>query len=267
MLGREYMQLALAAGLLVGASAPLVGTFVVARRMSLIGDGLGHVAFAGVTLGVLLGITPLGVGLVLAVAGAVVVDEIRNRFGTAGDLALAILFYSGLAAGVVFASAAGAMNANLFTYLFGSILTVTRWDVAVMAALATVVSTAVVLLRRSLFALVLDEDLARVSGLPVRRLNRVLLVLVALIVGLGMRVVGVLLVAALLVLPVAVAQTLARSFTGALVVGAAAGATAVVTGLAVAYYADLAPGGTIVLAAVGLFLLAQGAGRVLRPAG
>ena len=250
----------------MGASAPLVGTFVVARRMSLIGDGLGHVAFAGVALGVLLGITPLGVGLLLAVAGALAVDEVRTRFGTAGDVALAILFYTGLAAGVVFAGAAGALNAGLFAYLFGSILTVTRTDVAVMGALAVVTGTSVVLLRRQLFALVLDEDLARVSGLPVRRLNQALVVLVALVVGLGMRVVGVLLVAALLVLPVAAAQVLARSFTGALVLGAGTGVVAVVAGLTVAYHADLAPGGTIVLAAAGLFLLAQGAGRVLRPA-
>ena len=121
---REYMQLALVAGLVVGLTAPLMGTFMVQRRMSLMGDGIGHLAFAGVAGGVLLGIWPVWSALAVAVVGALVVEHLRSRGAASGDLALAIFFYGGIAAGVVLVSLAGSLDANLFTYLFGSILTV-----------------------------------------------------------------------------------------------------------------------------------------------
>src|SRR4051794_39976002 len=135
MLDLEFMRLAFAAGAIVGVVAPVVGFFLVQRQMSLIGDGLGHVAFAGVAAGYLLGISPVWTALAAAIIGAVGIEWLRVRRRAAGDEALALIFYTGIAGGVVLISAAGALNANLFTYLFGSILTVTRSDLVAIAAL------------------------------------------------------------------------------------------------------------------------------------
>ena len=261
---REYMQLALLAGLVVGITAPLMGTFMVQRRMSLMGDGIGHLAFAGVAGGVLLGVWPVWSALAVAVVGALVVERLRSRGSASGDLALAIFFYGGIAAGVVLVSLAGSLDATLFTYLFGSILTVGPDEVWVVVALGVVVTAAIGLCSRALFAMVVDDEWARVAGLPVGSLNALLAVLVAVTIVAAMRVVGILLVAALMVLPVAGAQVLARSQRGILGWSTAIGALSVVAGLTTARQWGLAPGGTIVLVAVGAFAVAVGATTVRR---
>jgi zinc transport system permease protein len=263
---REYMQLALLAGLVVGACAPLMGTFLVHKRLSLMGDGVGHVAFAGVAAGLLLDVWPVWTALGAAVAGAVAVEWLRSRGRASGDLALALLFYSGIAAGVVLTGLAGSLDAGTLTYLFGSILTVEAADAWTVAVLGGVILATVAVTWRPLLAVVLDEEAARVAGLPVDRLNLLLAALTAVTVVVGMRVVGVLLVAALMVLPVATAQRLAGSFRSTLLLAAVVGAVSAVVGLAVARQWSLAPGGTIVLVASGLFLVtALGRGRVRRP--
>jgi zinc transport system permease protein len=264
---REYMQLALVAGLVVGACAPLMGTFLVHKRLSLMGDGVGHVAFAGVAAGLLLDVWPVWTALVAAVAGAVAVEWLRSRGRASGDLALALLFYSGIAGGVVLTGLAGSLNAGTLTYLFGSILTVQPADAWTVAVLGAVLLGTVALAWRPLLAVVLDEEAARVAGLPVDSLNLLLAALTAVTVVVGMRVVGVLLVAALMVLPVGTAQRLAGSFRSTLLLAAAIGAASAVVGLAVARQWSLAPGGTIVLVSAALFLLtALGGTRVRRPA-
>jgi zinc transport system permease protein len=264
---REYMQLALVAGLVVGACAPLMGTFLVHKRLSLMGDGVGHVAFAGVAAGLLLDVWPVWTALVAAVAGALAVEWLRSRGRASGDLALALLFYSGIAGGVVLTGLAGSLNAGTLTYLFGSILTVEPSDAWTVAALGAVLLVTVAAAWRPLLAVVLDEESARVAGLPVDQLNLLLAALTAITVVVGMRVVGVLLVAALMVLPVGTAQRVAGSFRSTLLLAAAAGALSAIVGLAVARQWSLAPGGTIVLVAGSLFLLtALGRGRVRRPA-
>lgn len=261
---REYMQLALVAGLVVGVTAPLMGTFMVQRRMSLMGDGIGHLAFAGVAGGVLIGIWPVWSALAVAVVGALVVERLRSRGAASGDLALAIFFYGGIAAGVVLVSAAGSLNANLFSYLFGSILTVGPDEVWVVVALGAVVLATIGLCSRALFAMVVDDEWARVAGLPVAALNAVLAVLVAVTIVAAMRVVGILLVAALMVLPVAGAQVVARSQRGILGWSMAIGTASVIAGLAVARQWGLAPGGTIVLVAVAAFVVAVGGAAIRR---
>ena len=173
ILDADFMRLAFAAGAIVGVLAPAVGFFLVQRRMSLIGDGIGHVAFAGVAAGYLLGISPVLTALVASVVGAIA-DRVaaRRRRQAAGDQALALVFYTGIAAGVVLISAAGALNANLFAFLFGSILTVTRGDLAARRrSSASRASRSSALLYRALVAVALDEEAARVSGLPVAVLN------------------------------------------------------------------------------------------------
>jgi zinc transport system permease protein len=255
MLDLEFMRLAFAAGAVVGVLAPTVGFFLVQREMSLIGDGIGHVAFAGVALGYLIGVSPVWTALVAAVIGAIGIEYLRAQRKTAGDQALAIVFYTGIAGGVVLISAAGALNANLFSYLFGSILTVTRSDLAVIATLGLASLALIALALRSLIAVSLDEEAARVAGLPVPLLNGVVSMLAALTIGVSMRIVGILLIAALMVLPVIAAQRVAWSLRSTMGVSIVFGLFSVLAGLTVSYYADLPPGGTIVLTATGVFLV------------
>lgn len=260
---REYMQLALAAALVVGACAPLIGGFLVQKRLSLMGDGIGHVAFAGVAAGLLLDVWPVWTALVAAVAASVAVEWLRSRGRAAGDLALALFIYAGVAGGVVLIGLAGSLDASALTYLFGSILTVTRGDVVTVAVLGAVIVAAMLAAGRALFSVVVDEEAARVAGLPVDGLNIALAALTAVTVVAGMRVVGVLLVAALMVLPVGAAQRLAKSFRGTLIAASGIGAVSAVFGLAAARTWALAPGATIVLVAAAVFAVAS---VVRRPA-
>lgn len=253
---REYMQLALLAGVMVGIGAPLIGTFLVQKRLSLLGDGLGHVAFAGVAAGLFLDVWPIWTALLAAVVGAIAIEWLRTRGGASGDLALALFFYSGIAGGVVLTGLAGSLNAGILTYLFGSILTVSRADVATIVVLGVVIVAVVARTWRALFSIVLDEEAARVAGLPVDRLNLLIAVLAAVTVVAAMRVVGILLVAAMMVLPVGAAQRLTPSFRSTLVLGAGIGAASAIVGLGTARAGGLAPGGTIVLVAAAVFVFA-----------
>jgi zinc transport system permease protein len=250
---REYMQLALAAGLVVGACAPLIGTFLVQKRMSLMGDGLGHLAFAGVAGALLLGVWPLWGALLFTVIGALGIEWLRSRRRASGDLALAVAFYVGIATGVVLLTLGGSLNTNVFGFLFGQILLVTPSEVAAVAVLGAVIVVAFLVARRALFATVGDEEWASVAGLPVGALNGLLAVLTAIIVVAAMRVVGLLLIAALMVLPVAAGQLVARSFRGTLVWSSAIGAGSVLAGLVAARAWGLAASGTIVLIAALVF--------------
>lgn len=256
MFESEFMRLAFAAGAVIGVLAPAVGFFLVQRRMSLIGDGIGHVAFAGVALGILLDISPILTALVAAVVGGVAIEWLRSRRLAAGDQALALVFYTGIAAGVVLVSAAGSLDVNLFQYLFGSILTVTREDVVVVALLGMTGLLCIASLYRALSAIVIDEEGARVSGVPVGFLNVVLAALAALTVALSMQIVGVLLIAALMVLPVTAATRIGWSLASTMLLSIGIGLGSVFVGLTTSYYADLPPGGTIVLVAAGAVVLA-----------
>jgi zinc transport system permease protein len=263
ILDADFMRLAYAAGAIVGLLAPAVGFFLVQRRMSLIGDGIGHVAFAGVALGYLLDVSPVATALVASVSGAIAIEWLRARRKTAGDQALALVFYTGIAAGVVLVSLAGALDVGLFAFLFGSILTTTRTDLAVVAGLGAAGLLTVALLYRAFAAVSLDEEAARVAGVPVGRLNVTLAVLAATTVAASMRIVGILLIAALMVLPVIAAERFAWSMASNLLLAMGIGLLSVLVGLTLAYYGDLPPGGTIVLVAAAAFLVAS-AVRALR---
>jgi zinc transport system permease protein len=258
ILDADFMRLAFASGAVVGLLAPAVGFFLVQRRMSLIGDGIGHAAFAGVAAGYLLGVSPVATALVASVAAAVGIEWLRSRGGTAGDQALALVFYTGIAAGVVLVSAAGALNANLFAFLFGSILTVSRTDLLLVGTLGLTGLAIVGLLYRPLAAIVLDEEGARVAGVPVGALNVTVAALAGVTVAVSMRIVGILLIAALMVLPVIAASRLAGSMRAAILLSMGIGLASVLLGLTLAYQADLAPGGAIVLVAAASFLVALG---------
>ena len=247
------MQLALGAGLVVGVCAPLIGAFLVQRRLSLMGDGIGHLAFAGVAAGSLLDVSPLGAALVVAVAGALGIERLRARATASGDLALALFFYSGIALGVVLRSRDGSLDASVLKYLFGAILTVRPSELWTAVGLGLVIVAAVALTGRALFAVVLDEESARVAGLPVDALNLLIAALTAVTIVAAMRIVGVLLVAALMVLPVASSQLISRSFRDTVIRAVAIGVCSVVLGLVAARLWDLAAAATIVLVAAGAF--------------
>jgi zinc transport system permease protein len=260
---RTYMQLALVAGIVVGATAPLIGVFVVQKGVSLIGDGLGHVAVAGIGAALLFDSSPTWTAMGFAVLAALVIEWLRARGSATGDLALALVFYGGIAAGVVLASRSGT-NTNLQPYLFGSILTATANDVWTVIGLGAVIIVAITVTGRALLAVVLDADAARVGGIPAGALNAMLAILTAVTVVAAMRIVGVLLVAALMVLPVASSRLLARSFRGTLIGAVVVGVVSAVVGLVVARQWALAAGGTIVLVAAGIFVLASVAAGVRR---
>lgn len=261
---RPFMRMALVAGVAVGVCAPLIGTFLVQRRLSLLGDGIGHIAFAGVAAGVFAGVWPIWTALIAAVVGAVVVEVMRARSRSSGDLALALVFYSGIAAGSVLLNRAGSGASNLSSYLFGSILTVDRRDVITIVVLSIAVVALLAVVGGALFTVLIDEDAARVSGLPVAFLNLLLAVLTAVIVVAAMRVVGLLLVSALMVMPVGAAQQWATSFRALLAGSAAVGLLAVVLGLSLARVVGWPPGGTIVLLTAAMFALSAAVGPRLR---
>jgi zinc transport system permease protein len=229
--------------------------------MSLIGDGIGHVAFAGVGAGLVAGIWPIWTALAFAVGGALGIEWLRSRRKASGDLALALFFYSGIALGVVLVSLGGGLNASLLTYLFGQPLTVNDSELVVILTLGFVIVLSMLALRRVLFAVVTDEDWSRVSGLPVGFVNNVLAVLTAVAVVAAMRIVGILLIAAMMVLPVASGQILARSFRSTLRWSIAVSVSSVIAGLAVSRIWGTAPGGTIVLIAAAVFAVVSVARR------
>jgi zinc transport system permease protein len=251
----EFLQRALVAAMVVGITAPMVGVFLVQRRLALLGDGMGHVALTGIGLSLLFGTAPLPTAMIAAATGAVVVELIRARSRTAGDLALALVFYGGIAGGVVLASFAGAGSANLTQYLFGAITTVSQDDLRALVVLTLIVFVTLLVAGRSIWLMSLDPEVARVQGVRVVAASALLTVLAAVVVVVGMRVVGILLVSALMIIPVAAAQQLSRSFRTTLIGGAVVGLMASVLGLFASYRLDVAPGGMIVVVALALFLV------------
>ncbi|MFI6580450.1 metal ABC transporter permease [Embleya sp. NPDC050493] len=251
-----FMQRALLAALLVGMAAPAVGVYLVQRRQAFMGDGIGHVALTGVGLGFLLSTSPVWTAVLTASVGAVLIELIRERNKVSGDVALSVLFYGGIAGGVMLINLAPeGSNANLQSYLFGSLTSVSPEDIRIITILAVAVLAVTLGLRRALFTVCQDEEFARVTGLPVRALNLLLAVTAAVTVTVAMRVVGLLLVSALMVVPVAVAQQVSRTFSMTAALAIVVGVLVSVSGTALTYYVDAPPGATIVLLAIALFVL------------
>lgn len=251
----DFMRRALVAALMVGVTAPSIGVFLVQRRLALMGDGIGHVAFMGVAAGLFLGISPIVSGIVAASVAGAGIEVLRERGRTAGDVALALIFYGGIAAGALLTFKSGQGN-QVLGYLFGSVLTVDDRDLITLGVAGVVVVAAMTLWRKEFFALCYDEEVARASGLPVRTLNFALAVAAAVTVGVTMRVVGILLVSAMLVLPVAIVQQLSRSFKTTVAGSMVLGGVLSVGGVLAAFYLDTSPGPTIVLIAIATFFAA-----------
>ncbi|MEW2352803.1 metal ABC transporter permease [Spirillospora sp. NPDC029432] len=264
MLEYDFMRIALVMAVLIGLTAPAVGTFIVQRKLSLLGDGIGHIALTGIGLGLLTGSSPILGALVVSVLGAVAIEVLRARSRSGADVALALLFYGGLAGGVLLTGASGGGAGNLQSYLFGSISSVSASDLYVVAGLAVAVLGIVALFGRELFLLCQDEEVARAAGLPVRFLSVLIAATAAVTVVIAMRAIGLLLVSALMIVPVAAAQQLTRGFRSTMLVAMGIGVLSAVSGLAGSFQYDLSPGPSIVLLALAVFVVAVAGGAVLR---
>ena len=249
------MLRALIAAAVTGLAAPAVGTYLVQRRLSLLGDGIGHICVTGVALGLLTGTSPTYAAIVIAILGALLIELIRASGKTSGDVALALLFYGGIAGGLVLISMAGNGAYALQGYLFGSITAISWSDVVVSVVLAATIMALSVLLLPQLFAVANDEDFARTTGLSVPFYNALISVLAAVSVSVAMRTVGLLLVSALMIIPVATAQQFTRSFRVTVLAAMGAGIVAAVTGVTATAFVDAPPGPMIVLVALAGFAL------------
>ena len=263
LLTEPLVQRMLLVGVLVGLAAPVMGTYLVQRRMALLGDGIGHVALAGVAAGWLAGSAAdlaeqdalaIPGAVAFAIAGAVTIERMRSR-GAGADVVMAILFYGGIASGVLLIGLAGGSNANLLGYLFGSISTVTWADVWMSVGLAVLILGVGLGLRTALFAVTHDQEFARSTGLPVQVLNMAVAILAAITITVAMRVVGVLLVSALMIVPVAIAQMLTRSFARTMHVAMGIGAVLTVAGIWITLFHDMQPGALIVVLGVLAYVL------------
>lgn len=264
MFEMEFMQRAWIAGIIVAIVCPLIGSFLVLRKQSLIGDGLGHIAFAGVAGGALMGYQPVLSAAFATVLGALGIEFVRKKMAEYSDMVLAIFFYSGMGLAVIFTSMNKLGSMNLSSFLFGSLMTITTLDLWFVALLAIFISTFVMVFYCPLQYLVFDELSAEVAGLPTAQLSIWLSVLTALTVAIAMRIVGLLLVAAMMVIPVACAIQVSKSFKGTIITAVIYALISVIVGLTLSYYANLAPGGTIVLCGSILFVISYFVGRFLR---
>ncbi|NMO96858.1 metal ABC transporter permease [Paenibacillus lemnae] len=255
ILSSDFFQRALLGGLLIGITAPLIGIFLVLRRLSMIGDTLSHVTIAGVALGFLIEVYPLAAGLVFAVLASFAIEKLRKAYKSYAELSIAIIMSGGVALASLFFTLGMGYNNDVMSYLFGSIYTLDVNDLYMVGGVTIIVITVISLFFKELFLLSFEEDAASVSGLPVKWMNMIITVLTALVVSTAIKIVGALLVSALLTIPVAISLLLAKSFRSAIVLSVVLSEIAVVGGLMMAGFFNLAPGATIVLLLISFLIL------------
>ncbi len=249
----SFMVRAFLAGAMIAVIAPLIGNFLVIRRFSLIADTLSHVALAGVAIGLLTGTQPLIATVILTVLAALAIERLRASENLPGDAVLAMFLPGGLALSIVLLSFANGFNVNLFSYLFGSITTVQPGELWLIFGLGFTAIATIAFLYRSLLYASFDEESARVAGVPVNRVNAILAMLTVVSVSLSMRVIGILLIGALMVIPVVTAMQVGRSFLQSLYLSIVFALISVILGLFAAYQFNLPAGGAIVLSSLALF--------------
>ncbi|MNW37647.1 High-affinity zinc uptake system membrane protein ZnuB [compost metagenome] len=255
ILTADFFQRALTGGLLIGITAPLIGIFLVLRRLSMIGDTLAHVTIAGVALGFLTGIYPIAMGLVFAVVASFAIEKLRKAYKGYAELSIAIIMAGGVALASLFFTLGMGYNNDVMSYLFGSIYTLDTTDLYVVGTVTVVVVIVITLFFKEMFLLTFEEDAASVSGLPVRMLNLLITVMTALVISTAIKIVGALLVSALLTIPAACSLLIARSFKQSVVFSVIIAEIAVVIGLMAAGIWNLAPGATIVLLLIAMLIL------------
>lgn len=259
-----FFQRALIGGFLIGLLAPLMGIFLVLRRLSMIGDTLAHVSIAGVALGFLIEMYPLGLGIAFAIGAALIIEKLRKAYAGYAELSIAIMLSGGVALAAILFTLGKGFNMNVMSYLFGSIYTLDRTDLQLISFVTVAVVLFVVLHFKELFLVTLDEDTAKVNGLPLKWLNLSLTVLTAVVISAAIKIVGALLVSALLTIPIASSLLLGRGFKKTLMFALLFSECAVLGGLIIAGLWNLAPGGTIVMLLIAILLLMLVAKKTFR---
>ncbi|MBC1888415.1 metal ABC transporter permease [Listeria booriae] len=254
----DFIRNTFIVGIVIGIVAPLLGSFIVVRRLSLMADALSHVSLAGIAVSLylskmyipLVALNPLYLGFGFAVGGSLLMEKLRNVYKQFQELAIPIIMSAGMGFSVIFISLANGFNTDLFSYLFGSVSAVSRSDMWTILATAFVVLLTVFSLYKELFLLSFDEEYAKASGIPAKVVDVIFMLLVALVIASSMRIVGILLVSSLMTLPVAAAIRIAKGFKQTIGYSILFGEIAVLGGLISAFYLDLAPGGSIVIISV-----------------
>lgn len=262
----EFLQNAFLTGILIGFLAPLLGVFIVVRRLSLIADALSHVTLAGIAASLLLekyflvlsGLNPLYLGMVFSVGGSLFIEKLRGVYKHYQELAIPIILSGGIGLGVIFISLADGFNTDLYSYLFGSVSAVSRTDLWVIFVISIVVVITIILLYKELFLLSFDEEHAKASGIAAKSIHFIFIIMVALVIAASMRIVGIMLVSSLMTLPVAASIRIAKGFKQTIFLSILFGEISVLGGLFASYYLDLAPGGTIVMIAVAILVFTIG---------
>ena len=260
-LSYAFILRAYLAGIFVAVACSVLGVFLVLRKMSLVGDGLAHVSFGAIALGLFLGLTPFYVAVPVCLIGALLIWKISERAGLFADTAIAIVSAFGVASGVILASLSHGFNVDLMSYLFGSILAISPAETILSIILSLVIIVFVAVFYRRLFAMTFDEEFAKISGVKTGWLNAAIVMLTGLTVVISVRVVGTLLVSAFIVLPVVTAFGFSKSFKQTILLAPIFSVLAVLIGITYSYFADLPAGATIVM--VNFFFLALSAGKRL----
>ena len=263
LLTYEFLQNAFLSGIIVGVIAPLLGLFIVVRRLALIADALSHVALAGIAGSLFLSqqvlffsaLNPVYLGIASAVGGSLLIEKLRSVYKHYEELAIPVILSAGIGFGAIFISLSQGFSADLIGYLFGSVSAVSRQDLIIVVVIAIIVIGYIRLLYKELFVLSFDSEYSKVSGIKARFIQLFFMVIIALVIGASMRVVGILLVSSLMTVPVAAAMQIAKSFKGAMIYSIIFGEIAVIIGLFSAFHLNIAPGGTIVVTSILLLLL------------
>lgn len=248
------MQKGLIAGCAIAIICSLMGTFLVLRRQSLFGDALSHMAFGGISVGMFSGIYPLWTAYTVSILGALGMTKLRKSTKISGDAAIAVLLVSGFGIGVLLISATGGFSVDLFSFLFGSILLISTDDTILIVTISMGVVVAITALRKQLLHFTFDEEQAKVNGINVDRLNYVFVIIAGITVITSMRLVGILLISALIVLPNITSMLFGKGFKRTITISLLMSVFSVATGIILSYYLDLAPSGTIVMISVAILV-------------
>src|SRR5690554_2175275 len=254
----EFLRNSFITGMIIGVIAPLLGVFIVVRRMSLIADALSHVTLAGITGSLLLSqsfatfafLNPMYLGIASAVGGSLFIERLRRMYKHYEELAIPIIMSAGIGLSGIFISLAKGFNTDVMGFLFGTVSAVSRQDLWVVIGIALIVIVFLSLFFKELFLLSFDEEYAIASGLPARTIHFLFMIVTALMIAASMRIVGILLVSSLITLPVASAMRITKGFKSTIILSILFGELAVMIGLVLAFYLNLAPGGTIVVTSI-----------------
>ena len=249
-----FMQNAIISGIAISLVCSTVGLFLVLRKYSLFGDALAHSAFGGVALGLFLGVYPLWAAYVVSILSALALTKIRQKFDISGDAIIAILLSSGIAIGIVLISLSGGFSIDIFSFLFGSILLVSTENVIIVLGLCAAIFIILITGYKKFMYITFSEEQAQVSGIPVQKLNYLLIAIAGITVVTSMQLVGVLLVSALFVIPNVTAMMFKRSFKQTIILSMSFSVFSTVAGIMISYPLDIAPSGMVVLLAISLFI-------------